>query len=75
MSPNRHFSILLTVGDKLTLPALQNKELVFVDCLLLQLDGTMARCVGLRLTEATSVRLLFEGGSHFFEHALHVANI
>ena len=40
------------VSTILTLQAVQHKELVFMRHLLLQLDGTMARCVVLRLVEA-----------------------
>ena len=45
-------AMVSTVGDKRTLQVLQHKELVFIHCLLLQLGGTMARCVVLRLAEA-----------------------
>ena len=48
-------AIASTVGDKRTLQALQHKELVFIRRLLLQLNGTMARCIVPRLAEAWKV--------------------
>ena len=40
-----------TVSDKRTLEVLQHKELMFICCSLLQIDGMMARCVVSRLAE------------------------
>ena len=50
-------TIVLTISDKHTLQELQDNELhvVFICCLLLQLDSTMARCVVQKLADVSKV--------------------